>query len=491
MAPWLSPVSAGLKIIVLDDDPTGSQTVHGCPLLLRWDPATLEEALREPSPLLFLLSDTRALEPEQAVERVSEICRCLKAATVGLAPGAWLVVSRGDSTLRGHFPLEIDRIAAELGPFDATLLVPAFLEGGRTTVAGVHLLHGEPVHHSPFAADVRFGYPTSHLPAWVEHKSGGQRRAEAVEHITLAELGPAGHQALVRRLLALRGNRLVVVDAARPDHLTALAAAVRAVLPERRLLIQSAASLLPALAGLPSQPLEADGLARLRRGAAPGAVLVGSHVPLSDQQLQLLLDEPGCVGVELPVDRVLETLRGMPPAPEAGPPVPGSRGPGDEGIALEVLQPLQGELQERLERAWRSGRTPVLHTSRGERRCRDPKERQRLSLALAGLMARIAVRLPAELGYLISKGGTTTQTLLAQGLSLASVRLEGQLLPGLSMLRLPADHARFPGLPLLTFPGNLGEAGTLREAWRWMEGGPCPITPRAAAPTDAAGSCPD
>ena len=38
------------KIIVLDDDPTGSQTVHSCLLLTRWDAATLQEALLDEAP---------------------------------------------------------------------------------------------------------------------------------------------------------------------------------------------------------------------------------------------------------------------------------------------------------------------------------------------------------------------------------------------------------------------------------------------------------
>lgn len=470
MAPWSSPALAGLKIIVLDDDPTGSQSVHGCPLLLRWDPTTLRRGLLDPSPLLFLLSDTRALEPDQAAERVTSICRSLRE-VLGeppgeSGPGSWLLVSRGDSTLRGHFPLEIDRIEVELGPFDATLLVPAFLEGGRTTVDGMHLLHGEPVHRSAFAADARFGYPTSDLPAWVEHKSGGERLAESVQQITLAELEPHGHQALVERLLALSGNPLVVVNAQRPEQLEALAQAVRAVLPARRLLVQSAASLLQSLAALPPQPLPPAGLARLRRGTAPGAVLVGSHVPLSDQQLGHLLAEPSCAGVELPVHRVLEAMRQRLPAPGTLPLPLASE---FESMAAEALQSLQAELLEQLRRAWTSGRTPVLFTSRGERLCRDTQERQHLSLALAGLMARLAAGLPPELSYLISKGGTTSQTLLRDGLALAAVRLEGQLLPGLSLLRLPADHALFPQLPLLTMPGNLGVAETLRQAWWLME----------------------
>ncbi len=456
MAALPSPAAAPLKIVVIDDDPTGSQAVHSCPLLLRWDPPTLRAGLRDPSPLLFLLADTRALEPEAATERVRRICRALKAALTEAGIDRWLVVSRGDSTLRGHFPLEIEAIAAELGPFDATLLVPAFVEGGRTTVEGMHLLHGEPVHHSPFARDARFGYGTSHLPSWVEQKSGGRLRAEDVERIDLEELEPEREGSLVERLRGLSGNRLVVVDAERPEQLKVLGAAVRAVVPGRRLLFQSAASLLSGLADLTPQPLSPAELAALRRGSAPGAVLVGSHVPLSDRQLAELLGEPDCAGVELPVDVVLAALRRGDPEPSA---------------LVEALQPLQAALLERMVQGWCAGRTPVLFTSRGERSCRDGVERRRLGLGLAGLMARIAAGLPPGLGYLLSKGGTTSQTLLTDGLALAAVRLEGQLLPGLSLLRLPAGHPRFALLPLLTFPGNLGDSGTLREAWQRLAPG--------------------
>ncbi len=449
--------SPPLKIIVLDDDPTGSQTVHGCPLLLRWDHATLLEGLRHPSPLLFLLANTRALDPEQARRRVCEICRALAPALDEARRrnwiGAWQLVSRGDSTLRGHYPLEVDVLAAELGPFDATLLAPAFLEGGRSTRDAVHRLHGQPVHETPFARDGLFGYRHSDLRAWVEEKSRGRIAAEAVEHLSVRELEGAP-EVLWERLAALSGNATVAADAERPEHLEALAAAIRALSsaqPPRRFLIQSAAGLVGALAALPPQPLEAAGLAALRRRdvhgqVLPGLVLVGSHVPLADAQLERLLADPGCCGLELPVDRLLRVLEG--PLPD------------------RLLDSLEAEWLAQLQALLASGRTPVLFTSRGERTCRHPAERRALGLALAGLMARLAAALAPQLGYLISKGGITTHTLLADGLALASVQLQGQLLPGLSLVLAGLD-----ALPVLTFPGNLGEAGSLHEAWRRMEDG--------------------
>jgi uncharacterized protein YgbK (DUF1537 family) len=515
------PQAGPLKIVVFDDDPTGSQTVHSCPLLLRWDAASLRQGLADPSPLLFLLVNSRDLAPDQARARLTTVCRTLKPllaeAVAAGRIGRWLVVSRGDSTLRGHFPLESEVIAAELGPFDASFLVPAFLPGGRTTVEGVHLLHGEPVHRSAFAQDRLFGYGTSFLPAWIEEKTAGAIPAEAVPRIDRSALeaavaereggGGDGFRALVGRLAAWSGNPWVVVDGERAAQLAAFAAGVHRVTaagagtaaeghgpavgeppgetalepmagstwaPEsapafspqarstaeprpRRFLFQSAASLITALAELPPQPLAPAGLAALRRRSPQGEplaglVMVGSHVPLADAQLAALLAEPACGGVELEVAKLARVLTG--PLPD------------------RLLPSLEGAWLERLHQVLARGQTPVLFTSRGELACSSPAERRALGEALAGLMARLAAQLAPQLGYLISKGGITSQTLLAQGLDLALVRLEGQLLPGLSLLRPAGDGVpeAWVGLPLITFPGNLGEASTLRESWRLMEG---------------------
>lgn len=466
------------RILVIDDDPTGSQTVRHCPLLLRWDPISWRQGLDHPSTLLFVLANTRAMAPARAEATVHEICSGFRAA-VDSADGEgawrnWLIVSRGDSTLRGHVPLETDAIEDELGPFAATLHVPAFLEGGRTTVDGVHRLHGVPVAATPFARDRQFGYSQSNLRLWLEEKSGGAIPALSVAHLSLPQLESAaadlergdGHgrafPALCRWLRTLEGNRHVVVDASAPVHLKALAAAVRTIALEpdpSRLLFRSAASLLNGLAQLPRQPDdEAVALAGLRRRdrdgrLMPGLVMVGSHVPLADQQLDALLQAPGCRGIELTVPRLARVLGG----------------------------PLPERLLADLERGWiaaaqsilQQGLTPVLYSSRGELVCASIVERLRFGEALARLMARLAAAVAGELGYLVSKGGITSHTLLADGLGLRRVELEGQLLPGLSLVRpaaVPPDCV-CAGLPILTFPGNLGEANTLVQAWRRMEDG--------------------
>ncbi len=97
-----------MKVVVIDDDPTGSQTVRHCPLLLRWDQLSLRRGLRDPSPLLFLLANTRALDPERAEARNRQICAALRQAMAAeqISAEDVILVSRGDSTLRGHGVLE-------------------------------------------------------------------------------------------------------------------------------------------------------------------------------------------------------------------------------------------------------------------------------------------------------------------------------------------------------------------------------------------------
>jgi len=441
-----------IKVLVLDDDPTGSQTVHSCPLLLRWDEDSLRHGLAHPSPLLFLLANTRALAPSAAEDRVRSVCQALKPALAeAQAAGTidrWLVLSRGDSTLRGHFPLELQVIEQELGPFAATLLAPAFLPGGRTTKDGMHLLHGEPVHATAFAQDRLFGFSSSYLPDWVEEKTSGQIPAAAVERIGLSDL-EAGPDALQAQLAALRPAAIACVDAERPEQLTALGEAIWACARQgQRFALQSAASLINGLVPLPPQPLDVSGLARLRRRVPsgdwlPGLVLVGSHVPLADAQLTTLLAEPACVGIELDVRKVARVISG--PEPD------------------RLLSSLEQSWRQQIETVISEGLTPVVFTSRGELQCSSAAERRELGMALAELMARLAAALAPQLGYVISKGGITTHTLLESGLQAPWVELQGQLFAGLSLVLTPG------GLPVITFPGNLGDALSLRQAWELMQ----------------------
>jgi uncharacterized protein YgbK (DUF1537 family) len=430
------------KIIAIDDDPTGSQTVHGCLLLTRWDPETLGKALRDASPLFFVLSNTRGLGAEEAAAVTREICINLRSALASLAheghPVQPVVVSRSDSTLRGHYPVETDVIAEELGPFDAHFLVPAFFEGGRITRGGVHYLvvDGEPVpvNQTEFARDSVFGYRHAYLPDYVEEKTQGRVRAEQVIRFDLdAVRGDLGE-----RLLALSGNACCVVDAESQPDLDGFARQVLTAASEgKRFLFRSAASLLTALAALPPQPVAAAEMSRFVRGGRPGVVLMGSHVATSSRQLDYLIKNSDVLSVLIDLDRLI----------------------GDEDRLLaDILGQLEG--------ARTGDRGAVLYTSRGERQFPSKEERLAFGERVSAFLVRIVQNLPPDLGFLISKGGITSNDTLSKGLALRTARVLGQVRAGCSVVRCPADHPRFPDLPVVIFPGNVGGEEALAEVYR-------------------------
>ena len=169
------------KIIVLDDDPTGTQTVHDVLVLTEWSPATLSVALGRPEPVIFILTNSRSYSLEQAQEMNRQIAENVGAAA--LRRGCDLeVISRSDSTLRGHFPGEVlalrDGLQATLGRrYDGCIIVPALFEAGRYTLDNIHWVkEGDwltPAAQTEFARDASFGYRSSDLRNWVAEKSRG------------------------------------------------------------------------------------------------------------------------------------------------------------------------------------------------------------------------------------------------------------------------------------------------------------------------------
>lgn len=430
------------KIIVLDDDPTGSQTVHSCLLLMQWDVETLRIGLADEAPIFFVLTNTRALTPEKAAAVTREVCHNLKEAIALEHIQDFLVVSRSDSTLRGHYPIETDVIAAELGPFDAHFLTPAFFEGGRITRESVHYLDvngiDTPVHKTEFAKDSVFGYQHSYLPDYVEEKTQGRIKAEQVERFLLSDI----RQGVSDRLMHLHNNQCCVVDGETQDDLNNFAIDVLAAASEgKRFLFRSAASLLTALAALPAQPIAPEAMAQYVREGKPGAVIVGSHVKKTTAQLEALLQQPGIVGLEVDVARLLDS-------------------------STNPRSTLLNEIIEQMNQVHAAGKTPVIYTSRQELTFDDVQTRLDFGEAVSGLLMDILQQLPSDIGFLISKGGITSNDTLSTGLALRTARLLGQVLPGVSMIRTPTDHSQFPALPVVLFPGNVGDAHALATVYQ-------------------------
>ena len=434
------------KIIVLDDDPTGSQTVHSCLLLMRWDIETLRLGLADAAPIFFVLTNTRALTPAKALSTVQEVCQNLQQAIALENIQDFLVVSRSDSTLRGHYPIETDAIAAELGPFDAHFLTPAFFEGGRFTSDSVHYLIVDgvpvPVHQTEFARDSVFGYHYSYLPDYVEEKTKGRIKASQVEQFLLADVRSGS----LDRLMQLHDNQCVVVDAETQADLNQFAADVLAAASQgKRFLFRSAASLLTALAALPPQPVAPEDMATYTRNGKPGAVVVGSHVKKTTEQLEELLQVTGIVPIEVDVAHLLEE---------------------SETQRAELLD----RTLQRVYSAHADDKTPVIYTSRQELTFDDIQTRLNFGAAVSALLMDVVRGLPHDIGFLISKGGITSNDVLSTGLALQSARLLGQILPGVSIVRTPDHHPQFPNLPVVLFPGNVGDRFALAEAYQRLKG---------------------
>ena len=434
-----------LKIIVLDDDPTGSQTVHSCLLLMKWDLETLRLGLRDQVPIFFILTNTRAIAPSQAAIVTQEVCRNLKIALAQEKITNFLIISRSDSTLRGHYPLETDVIAQELGDFDAHFLTPAFFEGGRVTINSIHylLLEGKkiPVGETEFARDSVFNFSHSYLPDYVAEKTQGKILAKQVRQIQLKDLKSKN---LTNQLLTLKNNSCVVVDGATQEDFDQFAEAVFAATREgKHFLFRSAASLITSLAQLGKQPVSPTAMTFYKTNHKPGVVLVGSHVSKTTRQLKQLLEHKSTVGIEVEV--IL--LRAQAEARDL------------------ILQ----EILHQVLTVWRQGKTPVIFTSREEIKFDALQERIDFGRNISNFLMDIVRGLPSEIGFLISKGGITSNNLLSNGLNLTTVRLLGQILAGCCVVRTPENHPQFPNLPIILFPGNVGDDQSLVEAWKIID----------------------
>jgi len=230
-----SVAAAERVLVVLDDDPTGTQSVSDIPVLTRWEEEDFCWAFTHlvgtrPAPAVYVLTNTRGLEPVEAAARNREVITNALAAAV--QTGSTLgFVSRSDSTLRGHYPLEPDVIAATLKEVagqrtDGVVIVPAFPDAGRITIGGVHYMRNGgtliPVAETEFAKDASFGFRNSELARYVEEKSSGRFKAADVIVLDLNII--RGGAALIAGAVAgATDSKPIVVDVVTENDLRALA----------------------------------------------------------------------------------------------------------------------------------------------------------------------------------------------------------------------------------------------------------------------------
>lgn len=434
----------GNWIVAVDDDPTGCQSVADVPLVTSWDHDTLQQAARHPSRTAFVLTNSRSMTEQDA---------CAVNRAVGTALGeiarseglSLRLISRGDSTLRGHFPAEVDALTRASGvTIDATILCPAFFDAGRVTLDGIHWLI-EPdglqaVRDSEYARDPTFGYSELRLVDWAMNR-GDWTHADIVE-IATGTLEEGSVETVRNQLLATPPKGLVVLNACNHRHLEVFVDALeQAEAAGRSYVCRTAPSFVRARTRRPAAPnvnltqMAAAGRARNGRGL----VVVGSHTDLTNSQVTHLAKRfPDIVVVDFDAEQALTDAAA---AEEA-----------TTRLALSAAE--RGDL--------------VLCTSRrlvGGSGYDALSASRHVADVLGAVVQRVADAM--EPAWIVAKGGITSHVTLTRGLGIRSSVVKGPALGGLiPVLDVGDDVSR----PFVIFPGNVGSEPDLADVVARLRG---------------------
>lgn len=438
---------SGRRIVVLDDDPTGSQSVHGVDVTLVLDAEACAATVPEPGNTGFVLTNSRSLAEREA----AALARRLGAQVHGLEPdlgGPVEVVSRSDSCLRGHVLAEVDALAAASAEVagrrvDAVLFVPALLGAGRFTVDGVHwaVVDGmpRPVGTTEFARDATFGYTASALPDFLAERSGGAVPAASVRAIGIEDIRTGGPQRVAELLLAARDRTWVVVDAVSEHDLDVVARGVTLAQEQgSTFLYRTGPSFVRALAGIePRTPLRPDEVACPAAGAGHGLVVVGSHTAATTAQLDRLLAGGNLLRVDLDVTRLL-----------------------DDDAREACLAEAADLVATGLARS-----DVVLATSRTVAAATVQRSALEVAASVSAALVTVVQRVrTARPSWVVGKGGITSHDVALGGLGITRAEVVGQFAtPGISLFRPRTAAACVGDMPYVVFPGNVGGPEALAE----------------------------
>lgn len=437
------------KIVVLDDDPTGVQTVHGVSVYTDWSPESVAQGFDEPQKTFYILTNSRGMSVDQTTDAHTQIARTV-AETAQKKNRPFLIMSRSDSTLRGHYPLETNILRTELEKkgikIDGEIICPFFKEGGRYTLDNVHYVrYGDeliPAGETEFARDKTFGYSASDLREYVEEKTSGQYKAENVITISLDDLRAGNFSKIENQLEQANDFQKIVVNAIDYSDIKAFCIPLyRAIAKGKNFVFRTAAALVKVIGGIPDKPLlrRKDMAAGKVKGSNGGMIVVGSHTQKTTAQLNKLLEMEGVHPIEFNSDLVLE---------------------GDEALNGEV-----DRVVDECEKIISTGGTPVCFTRRkllsleGDSPERALERSVKISDAVQSLVGKLKV-VPS---FVIAKGGITSSDVGVKALGVKRANVLGQIRPGIPVWQTDPG-SKFPNIPYIIFPGNVGEENTLREA---------------------------
>ena len=433
------------KIIVLDDDPTGVQTVHGVSVYTDWGKESIRQGFAEDNQMFFILTNSRSFSKEKTQkvhkEIVENICEISKE-----TGKRFQIISRGDSTLRGHYPLETEVLRQALErqgeKIDGEILCPFFPEGGRYTIENVHYIKEDailiPVGMTEFAKDKSFGYSSSDLREYVEEKTQGVYKKENCVCIEEKELEEKNINAVLLKLLQVTDFNKVIINVRSYEQLDTFCIAYRmAVKRGKKFLLRTAAAFPKAIANITNQPLLGKEVLK-KEGKQGGIVLVGSHVQKTTKQLMALKESDRDIDfIEFPVNICLE-----------------------EEKLSKIIENIIKETEKNIV----EGKTVVIYTSR-EVLLPNTENKDKileLSVKISESITSIIGKLKVKPAFIIAKGGITSSDVGIKALQVKKAKVMGQVQKGIPVW-MTGEESKFPQMPYIIFPGNVGEVDTLRQ----------------------------
>ncbi|WP_136481597.1 four-carbon acid sugar kinase family protein [Cognatitamlana onchidii] len=423
--------------IVIDDDPTGNQTVYDIPLLTTWDIKTLANEFEKKTPAFFLLTNSRSLSASQSKELYTHIAQnILKASKI--AKRDFTIISRSDSTLRGHF-FEIETLQLGIGNNKAvTMVIPVMFEGGRVTVNDTHYLKSDgiltPVNATPFSKDHTFGYKNANLKKWIEEKTNGKVDANGVYSISIEDIRVKDVNRLAGMISGIPSGAHCIVNALNYNDLDKVASALLLAQSQGKSIVyRTSSSFVPSYIGLvPRGLLSVDKIID-NNNTNGGLTIVGSYVPKSSAQLKHALTHySDDTVVEVDVSKVISNQ--------------------SESYLKELNRLIDQKLIQ--------GKDIIVFTSRKLVTGKDTVSNINIAKQVSNALVYLVHNLKSRPKYLLAKGGITSNDLALKGLGMKKSKVLGQIEAGIPVWEMGAE-TKFPKLLYIVFPGNVGNERTL------------------------------
>ena len=446
--------AAGTKIVILDDDPTGGQTIHDVAVLTESSISALKAAFAEEDAVVDVLTNSRSMPLDAACTITRQVTANCKAASAATGRD-FVIVSRSDSTLRGHYPGEVEALIDALDrPVDGVLVIPFFLEGGRITANDTHYVteSGDltPVGKTEYARDATFAYRNSNLRAWVSEKHGGRIQAEDVVSVSLWDVRVGGPDAVAAKLRQLSNKQVCVVNALTYRDLEVfvtgllLAEAPQPHADGKYFVYRTAASFVRARGGIAPRTLLTTAELGTGTTGKGGLIVVGSHVNRTTQQMQAARTLPNLHSIEVSVSALLDAAQ----------------------CDTEIKR-----VATRSNAHLRVGEDVMLYTSRQAATGPGPNAALDIGQRISAALVRIVQAIAARPAWVIAKGGITASDIATHALALKRARVLGQAIPGVPIWRTGAK-SRWPHLVYVVFPGNVGGPEALADMVRTLRGSP-------------------